>query len=511
MKYFERKNLLQTGLALGALLLVYLTTRLLYLESDIPSWSMSSYSPIDEMYYTHYAFQLFRPLSAPFAQFAQSDFFPYNLFENWLTYISLEVFGNNFYGLRFPSVVMGLGVTVGLFQILKKRFGIFSAILGSILLLTNFGFILSNRVAEPTIFRMLVSILIIGYCIKVFLAYKLTPKQAFKLGLAGIIAVLFVYPTNFFILPAMLCLITSSNKAVSFKEIRNLNIWFFLGALTGTLLYLLVLKLMSIDIIAFFEMSSIFNKRLASSTFSIIQACKNVWFNFKAIGEASYFKFDKYFLILAITSAIGCCARLIFLVYRKQRLHVVDKVVFVLGFLFLIQSGFLNDYPQRKLIFLLPFVIYSLFFFSNFIFQKSKVVGYAAITILIFPVIWKSSSLAYEQIYKKPTFYYKTAMTQFLVNPDELIVGGFSFGFRLYNNYTTMVNKYNYVYSNPARYDEILSELFQKYCATVLDYDREEEINFYAKFGYRKKQLIFKSNDGIYPDIVRYGGDCFHK
>ncbi|HWU42205.1 MAG TPA: hypothetical protein VN132_02165, partial [Bdellovibrio sp.] len=69
----------------------------------------------------------------------------------------------------------------------------------------------------------------------------------------------------------------------------------------------------------------------------------------------------------------------------------------------------------------------------------------------------------------------------------------------------------NYVYSNPARYDEILSELFQKYCATVLDYDREEEINFYAKFGYRKKQLIFKSNDGIYPDIVRYGGDCFHK
>ena len=138
-----------------------------------------------------------------------------NYFMEFLVSLNLKIFGNNYYGLRMASVLSGAMILFVVYLILKEYFknekkGIFFILLALLYMIFDFSFLLSNKVAEPTIFRLL----------------------AFG-------SVCYVYTTNFFIIPAvgiyvLLMLISEDYKKAIFSFI-----FYILGLMIAGLVFFL--------------------------------------------------------------------------------------------------------------------------------------------------------------------------------------------------------------------------------------------------------------------------------
>lgn len=148
------KELNNESIALGILVVFFLASRILFLDSEIPSWKQTNYSPIDEFYYTTQAFDIVEAVHSPDGKLLSSQYSAYNIIEQLTTAGTLYLLGDNYYGPRMPSVIAGLIVLICFYFIVLKRFGLTSAIIFSPLLTLEQSFTLATRIAEPTIFRM---------------------------------------------------------------------------------------------------------------------------------------------------------------------------------------------------------------------------------------------------------------------------------------------------------------------------------------------------------------------
>jgi hypothetical protein len=124
--------------------------------------------PIDEFFNTTPAFNLYHhgSLAYQVVSFIPPDGSPVNLLQNAMTFATLLVLGNNYYGLRMASVLAGLGVFVLLYLLVRResnpsaseasalnREGV--PLLALAYLVSDFSFNVASRADEPTIFRML--------------------------------------------------------------------------------------------------------------------------------------------------------------------------------------------------------------------------------------------------------------------------------------------------------------------------------------------------------------------
>lgn len=147
--------------AMGTIIATFILSRVANLDADAPTFFLAFYSTPDEMYWTIAAFNLFHHGSwifRPF-EFLPPDELPFTQLQNFLTFLSLELFGNNFFGLRMPAVFCGAVVAASTLYCIWDRAAVSEwravvTMLCAIYLLADFFFLQSNRFNEPTIFSM---------------------------------------------------------------------------------------------------------------------------------------------------------------------------------------------------------------------------------------------------------------------------------------------------------------------------------------------------------------------
>lgn len=348
---------------------LFVITRSAYLDRDLPPSGIGSYIAIDEMYYTIPAFNQYHYGEAVYnvvpeiEQMQTKDALPTNILENILTYYSLTVFGNNYYGLRMASVVAALISFVLLFLIIRKILNDCSTqrkpgksthqnlVLYFIMayLLFDFSFLMAGRVAEPTIFRLLAMVIIIYIgSVQCFSSTHESKWQSILLGFLSMAAVAFVYIYNFFIFAAMgttvLIWAGKSGRKNAIKQFGH----FILGSLLCIVVYQLFIDIVYHTCIA--EVCNYltpFNSRIGLGI-STTDRVLSYSLNSLAVFLTNIFRLNIILLFITLVSLP------IFVKKVKTDRQNFDILIFNISLFLILQSIVINDYPLRKLIMLLP-------------------------------------------------------------------------------------------------------------------------------------------------------------
>jgi len=470
----------------------YLIARLVYFDADIPVWAVSSYAPIDEFYYTLLAFDLAQGGGSPDGAYVSGH---WNLLQQVVTASSLALFGDNYYGLRFPSVLSGLLVLIVFYRIIFLRFGLFYSICFSLLLLVEYSFLLATRVAEPTIFRLAITSVLLFFYVSEF---RTASPRYFLIGFLTCAAWLFVYLTNaFLVLAGVACvLIFSEGK----YKVRALLL-FSVGALTALLLFILLLAVTGFDFINALGVLSAVEGRVSGGS-SFYDFIYGICINYLSILRANFFASNPYVspVFLGLIFSPFLLGRYFFHQLRRE-----DWIVICFFAAFFVQLAFVNDYPQRKLVMIVPFLLY-FFVLSGFVFSKRfgfQFNYFFAVITFLFSVSF--SVVSYSHVYAAPAFEYKKAMSALDSLGLERFVGGWSYGFRLYSSYRPYLSKYQYIYTDPERYYATMTHsAVSGFARFTLEYGDDETVAKMAIIGFYKKRLVFSSNDPIYPDVYLY-------
>lgn len=471
---------------------VILLLKLLIIDIDIPNWNISQYSPIDEFYYLINAFNFFD--NNNFYGVDEPILFGNSIILNAVSLFFLELFGDNYLGMRFVSFLFGFFTYITIFLSLKRvktNYLIHSLIL--VFLVFNFSFSNASFIVEPTIVRIatsLVSIVIISNWLDG------SNKKEFNVFIITFVIstlMLLTYVTNAFVLFALFLILIIDRDTVNLKfwntfinaKILKRVLYYILGILTSLIFYYFINYLLNCNLIDdIFNRGGKYSSRIAFDFLSLI---KYVLFVFRS----NVFISNPLFLLTGIYVILN----IQFSTFKQWSNLKFVTAVFL--FTVIIQSFFLNDFPERKLIILLPFIL--ILIGTNFdkIDLKSKtrlnlsyykIGGYLLAMSLVFLVFYKYSRIdklgwlffiigvgfiIYQKYSNKfnnnvfilimgvllitpeitNTFYYnvwnrtyefKKANKKLSAYGDKQFLGGFSLGFRLYNSVDNKINPYYY-------------------------------------------------------------------
>lgn len=355
------------------LCILFLLSRIIFLDSDSPKWDISNYQPIDELYYSTTAFNLYHyhDWQHQVLSYVPSDSSSENLLGNILCFSTLSVFGNNYFGLRMASVLAAFGVFVLMLFILKnyltrRKFAnidlssnyVSVIILICLLyLLCDFSFLMAGRIMEPTIFRMLALIMVLYLFSTGFTEKSINSKWFVCFaGFLAVAAVLYVYPYNLFIIPAIWFLCFYAALANGYKQAITQTCIFLVGAMIGIVSYEVFLRvILDRSIMDVIVSLSIFSGNIAvpsgSGSIGIISAIKPYIYNIFGVLSTNIFRFNPILLV----TFLGALPIIIFNLIKQKDIRDI-LLASLLGF-YLLQSLFINDYFYRKPVIMLPMVL----------------------------------------------------------------------------------------------------------------------------------------------------------
>lgn len=371
---FANENRLKHVIVFVCLALLFMLSRLVFLDCDSPPAVISSYIPIDEFYYTMPGFNLYQ-----FGETIHSivpdimgDLQPTNILENIVTAITLSIFGNNYYGLRMSSAFSALLVFILTFlvlwaliidngapknniQIQSKSFDVNAFIIiyaCMAYLLFDFSFLIAGRVAEPTIFRMLAMVILIYITTMPFAQGPLTNKwYSVFFGFIGMAAVAFVYIYNLFIFGALAVSVFFWAQKRGFRNTLQQIAFFTVGSMLCIVVYQLVAVMTYHSSLYEVYMHMVpFSGRMTGDLVGIDMLFALIS-NFMIIFLTNIFRYNPVLLFLFLLSLPVFLWRV--LSYRNNTEIFLLNLLIFLG----AQSVVINDYPMRKLIILLPLVI----------------------------------------------------------------------------------------------------------------------------------------------------------
>ena len=346
---------------LGALFIAF---RLWHLEADLPVWKITYYQALDEPYYMLYAYNymLFGTVAPTIADFVVHNYNGLgNLMVNLLPYLGVEALGNNYYGVRISSVLLSFAIFL-IFAFIarralqesattdgKARYALLFLLLYATL---DFAFAMAGRVLEPTIFRAAAMMFLLLYAARLLEREMIGAKEAFFLGFFSFSAFVFVYMTNFFLVPAMLTALLIRLAPRGWRTLIKAALWYAAGALAAFALFNLLFYLaFHVDFFtALLDAVRTYSERLAVSGSGESHFLKNVAANLFNFFTTNFFRFDIAALLLFLTTL-----PIFWLRWREKR----DTLSLVVGSalaLFFLQTAVLNDFPYRKLIILFPLV-----------------------------------------------------------------------------------------------------------------------------------------------------------
>lgn len=551
-------NLLNTCFLI--LCVIFLFSRIIYLDSDLPPWAWDvwNYNQMDELYYTTTAFNLYH-YHNPIAQilpYVPTDSYVTNIFGTLLCFLTLLIFGNDYFGLRMCVVITALMIFIFMFFIFKNyihntsnsEYGIstdYSNILilfGLLYLLFDFSFLLAGRVFEQTIFRIF-GLIIILFVFSNFSLEKSIASRTFVCfaGFLSVATVLYIYPENAFIIPAVFCTCVYAGLRQGIKNAVFQIIYFFIGAGICVVSFEFCLQeFFHQSIVDFFTYLSLHSDRIAlspeSGTLSIVTLISPYVHNVFNIISTNIFRFNPILLVLFLCTL----PVFLFLLITKKDLRIFALAT-LFGF-YCLQSFFINDFFYKKPVIMLPMVLLIILISGNNYNQFFKFISeqkyikvfyayillciccatgillwnnipsrinfnYAALSddiffillilfvlqllligfairrkkpstilciIMVFMIMAPSIYLETKYVYSNPAYHFRDTMkTISEFTNGEILVGGWSYAFRLYSTSIPVLNIYQYKYSQDGmekggeRYrmlrDRIISENLSHY------------------------------------------------
>ena len=512
--------------------LFFLISRSIFLDRDLPSWQLAQYQPIDELYYSIGSFNLFQynTLHPQIIEGIKSDSQPANIIGQILCFISLSIFGNNYYGLRFSAVFASLLVfmfiSLSINNLLLKSHGGHKYIsfywIFLVLMLFNFPFILSGRVFEPTVFRMLAIAVILYLCSSSFLEHLILDNAyTVLLGYISMFFVCFFYPTNIFIVPSMLVvsMFLNNENATTLYAVLFRFACFAFGSIICLLCYEIFLRYyFNSSLFSLSQDYMIYSSRVNFDA-NIFHYFQQGFKNLIGIFQTNFFRLDPL-LVLAFFFLLP------FLLLDTDKKNISFRLpALSLSVFYAMQSFFINDYIFRKGISIFPLFIVIMYFsaeayishlnkssaimspnpkftlirsiflllgfvivYLNFkylpVSEKNIVLGFflvqAAGVVLACNTTQKCSSVAFvlivslfspsfalsvKHIYYKPKYSYKNAMIDIgNILDSQVVIGGVGYGFRLYNSSKPIMNIYAYQYTDKGRhlYSSMLENILRQ-------------------------------------------------
>lgn len=386
------------------LLSLIITLRIYFLDADLPPWKIANTSIKDEGYYAIQGLINYH-IETKENQKDQEDLrnelhFNHSLFylfQNCFIYLTLKMFGNNYYGLKFSFVVAYLIFILILYNLIAKiinelkdrhnKIKQFLFIGSNLLILLNFHLFTTAMTTEQMIWRLLFlsfNLLLFYYLLQKNILHRFL--SILVLGFLSTFSTLFIYPYNAFILPSILLTIILTQSNNNFLYILKNLFYYVVGIAICLLLFHFVLQL-TIGESAFQSLSAILStgRNIGILLFGAEKPIHKMFYylyNVYSIFSTNIFRFNiGLLLIFLILIPIN--------IYRITKLKSkFDLFLILLLIFFSIQTFFVNNSPYRKGIILLPIIVLTILYgittFKEFLLFTKKKSNKYYITYLIY-------------------------------------------------------------------------------------------------------------------------------
>ena len=320
--------------------------RLLVLDIDPPVRDLTDYLAKDEGFYVQVAYDVYEN-GVAFEQTGPT-WFGVPAVTNLATYCTLVAFGDNYYGLRFGSVLLAL-ICVLLLHVLLRRVtrDPWLLHLPPVLLATDLSFGWAGIIVEPTLGRMTMLLLVLWIMVRTIETGRPSIARIGMLGVWTTLLSLPTYPTNFFVIPAAWTAIALS----LWQDNRGRRGLFMATVAYGFGVALALIFLLGLTHLAggddlgdFAKTQGNFGSRIGTSVAAWIH-------NIQHLPYGNIFRLNPALLFLWLLAMMLSLS----LPVGKWKPVVISVAAFTL--LFLLQTVFINDYPRRKLMILLPLVL----------------------------------------------------------------------------------------------------------------------------------------------------------
>ncbi len=555
------------------IVLFFVSTRLPLIETDIPPIDVSGYAQIDEPYYATLALDKYdygnfyfnnKGTIEPHSTFLGSSFLL-----NASCYLTLEIFGDNYWGLRFASLIVGLfvlGLLLFSFKEIKDELSLnnrkelnWIGFLLVLLISADFSFLFSNIVVEPTLMRLAVTLMMVSLTSH-FLRRKSSFQKIFILGILATISWLLVYLVNIYIPVSIGIAIIVSNLSKKQPFYKNI-LPYCLGICAGLLLIVIVTYFLKLNLLNEIKyVYSSFGGRTSLTGGEKTVFLKSILINGINFFKANFLNYNPVLLFLFIGSTLAWITLLV----KKQIKYLPSLCLTALIFLsvFFCESLLINDFFTRKLLIVYPLYLLITFgavtiFYTNtarllskqnwifiivtsgaivllsqytqkwiyhcqnsasflqtlpaymaafvivlvclffFYFNKNF---FSLITALLIMLLFNNAYYSYSFAYKRVTDNFKQSMVTIapLIKNADLI-GGWSLGFRLYNESRPIINPYMY-YNKGQEYEEQLKNAVAKTNRAFIVTYKSDSLVTNLKLS-PKKVLV---NDFCTDDFVLY-------
>lgn len=341
-------------LILGLIVCIAIILRFVYLDQDVPSYYIGGINQEDEVYYTllgltHYNIDEDKTVDG----YTEVYSTPYIIAMAPLTYLSIHLFGLNYWALRLPVVLLSILTIIilirclNLLQVNKKVL----YFLGTYLLF-DFYFFLFSRFQTPQIYSITgISIILFAY-----IKCQNKPKLLYLLlGCLSVALFTFVYIYNTFIFAGLgLYLLIISIKQKEFKPI----LLFAVGSTLSIIIYQLILyffwNIRLTDILAqLTEINGGVQKKIG--LLNLLIGLKNAVFQ---IINTNFFRYNLAFLYIFLIILFITTIQIF------KKLDKLNTLLISIILMLVLQSIFIQSYPFKKHIVLIPICI--LFIGYNF-------------------------------------------------------------------------------------------------------------------------------------------------
>lgn len=360
-----------------ALIIACLGARFIYLEADPPAWGISFYQPADEGPYAYLAinektYGSFNPSTEVTGGHATwvSENFIMNIVGNLMNVAGFKIFGNNYYGLRVPYVIIFFINFLLMFILLnqlRKRYRPDDGTMIDVVLVLmlwiaiDFSFFLSSRYVEPSAVRMMLTLLIAIVYVSMPESGKL---RYFIVGALITFSCFMVYITNVFLYLAMGLVILYIAHSKGRKDFMNALVWFIAGCAV-------CFVLVEMYYILYWHTEAIKNALEAVSSFSedsmatgdskgkssLVKMIGGLAVSFFRVFSANSFAYNLPLLFAMIVTLPS----LLKVINRRKDSELLFLTVTPIAFF--LQSFIAYDTVTRKMVIVFPLVICSLFVF----------------------------------------------------------------------------------------------------------------------------------------------------
>ncbi|MDP2385491.1 MAG: glycosyltransferase family 39 protein [Bacteroidota bacterium] len=320
--------------------------RFLFLEQDVPSYMIGGLSQEDEPYYCIGGVNNFLADEGRLhPDFSKTDIELLQIINTPTTYLSLKLFGSNYYGLRMPVVICSVFITLLLALFANKQgFPRWVILLTIVFLSTEFYSFLIGRFYNPQIFCMLFISLLL------YIAFREKNNSKSSLFFVGFLCGFMVLGVYFYTLYiAVSVFLWYCLRAYLTKNFKMLVPLVF-GGLAALLVWISYGFVFNINFNELFGNLQAHGGGIdADTSGDAISLPKKLILTLTQIISTNFFRYNLFLLVVFVV--------LVFYSIKTIRVNKYSQLFLIILSLFLLQNFFVQSYPFKKHVIFYPVII----------------------------------------------------------------------------------------------------------------------------------------------------------